>query len=76
MTIKKPKIRVYKDGEMTDKEKQQILEFKSDRLRRRYDLRYVDTDKVNNIFLKAHIIKLKKRTEEGKLETGMKETFG
>jgi len=51
-------------------------EFKTDRLRQRYDVRNKDPKEISNIFIRAHVIQLKKRTEEGKLESGMKETFG
>ena len=51
-------------------------EFKTDRLRQRYDVRNKDPKEISNIFIRAHVIQLKKRTEEGKLQTGMKETFG
>ena len=50
-------------------------EFKTDRLRQRYDIRNKDPKEISNIFMRAHVIQLKKRTEEGKLQTGMKETF-
>ena len=50
-------------------------EFKTDRLRQRYDIRNKDPQEISNIFLRAHVQQLKKRTEEGKLEAGMKETF-
>src|ERR1043165_3916272 len=51
-------------------------EFKTDRLRQRYDIRNKDPKEISNIFMRAHVQMLKKRTEEGKLQTGMKETFG
>ena len=51
-------------------------EFKTDRLRQRYDVRNKDPKEISNIFMRAHVQMLKKRTEEGKLQTGMKETFG
>jgi len=51
-------------------------EFENDRLRQKYDIRNKDPKEINNIFLRAHVIQLKKRTEEGRLEAGMKETFG
>ena len=51
-------------------------EFKTDRLRQRYDVRNKDPKEISNIFIRAHVIQLKKRTEEGKLQSGMKETFG
>jgi len=51
-------------------------EFKTDRLRQRYDVRNKDPKEISNIFIRAHILQLKKRTEEGKLAAGMKETFG
>ena len=51
-------------------------EFKTDRLRQRYDVRNKDPKEISNIFMRAHIQTLKKRTEEGRLQTGMKETFG
>jgi hypothetical protein len=50
-------------------------EFKTDRLRQRYDVRNKDPKEISNIFIRAHVQMLKKRTEEGKLQTGMKETF-
>jgi len=40
-------------------------EFKTDRLRQRYDVRNKDPKEISNIFMRAHVIQLKKRTEEG-----------
>lgn len=68
MTRKKPIITLFKDDEKTTREKVDDLVFKSDRLRQRYDLRYADSDRVNNIFQRGYIIKLKKETEERKKE--------
>ena len=45
-------------------------------MRQRYDVRNKDPKEISNIFIRAHILQLKKRTEEGKLAAGMKETFG
>lgn len=68
MRSKKPIITVFKDDEKTTREKYEDLLFKSDRLRQKYDLRYVDSDRVNNIFVRGYINKLKKETEERKKE--------
>jgi hypothetical protein len=68
LTRKKPIITLFKDDEKTTREKVDDLVFKSDRLRQRYDLRYADSDRVNNIFQRGYIIKLKKETEERKKE--------
>lgn len=68
MTKKKPIITLFKDDEKTTREKVDELVFNSDRLRKKYDLRYVDSDRVNNIFQRGYIIKLKKETDERKKE--------
>src|ERR1051326_5278528 len=51
-------------------------EFKTDRLRQRYDVRNKDPKEISNIFMRAHVQMLKKRTEEGKIAEGLKQTFG
>jgi len=43
------------------------MEFKSDKFRKRFDLREQDPSKINNFFVRAHIIKLRKDTEEGEI---------
>jgi len=68
MTRKQPKIIVYKEGQQTAREKHDELVFKADTLRKKYDLRYVDSDRVNNIFQRGYINKLKRETEERKQE--------
>ena len=65
---KKPIITIFKEDEKTTREKYEDLLFKSDRLRKKYDLRYTDSDRVNNIFVRGYINKLKKETEERKQE--------
>ena len=50
-------------------------EFKTDRLRQRYDVRNKDPKEISNIFMRAHVQMLKKRTEEGKIAEGLKQTF-
>lgn len=51
------------------------LIFKNDSLRKRYDIRNIDPKKINNIFMRTHVEELKKRTEEGKITEGLKQTF-
>jgi len=64
----KPKTEVFRKGEKTTREKYEDLLIKSDSLRKKYDLRYADSDRVNNIFVRGYINKLKKETEERKKE--------
>lgn len=59
-------VKLYKSGEKTARQLHDERIFKSDKLREKYDLRYADSDRVNNLFLRAHINKLKKETEERK----------
>jgi hypothetical protein len=66
MRSKKPIITLFKDDDKTTRERYEDLIFKADRLRKKYDLRYVDSDRVNNIFQRGYINKLKKETEERK----------
>ncbi len=68
MTKKKPTITLFKDDQKTTREKYDELVFKADTLRKKYDLRYVDSDRVNNIFQRGYINKLKKETEDRKKE--------
>lgn len=42
------------------------MEFKSDKFRKKYDLRYQDPKEINNIFVRAHVIKLRQATEEAR----------
>lgn len=66
MTKKQPIITVFKADQKTSREKYEDLLLKSDRLRKKYDLRYTDSDRVNNIFVRGYINKLKIETEERK----------
>jgi hypothetical protein len=59
-------LKLYQPGEKTARQLQNEKVFQSDRLRQKYDLRYTDSDRVNNLFLRGHINKLKKETEERK----------
>jgi hypothetical protein len=61
-------VRLYKEGEKTARQLQNEKVFQSDRLRQKYDLRYTDSDRVNNLFLRGHINKLKRETDERKQE--------
>ena len=42
------------------------MEFKSDKFRKKYDLRYQDPEQINNFFVRAHVIKLRKATDEAR----------
>jgi hypothetical protein len=61
------KIKLYKKGEVTGKEELDDLLFKSDSLRKKYDVRNIDVKTVKSVFMKGNIEYLKQKTEEEKL---------
>ena len=56
-------------------ENQRNNEFKTDKFRKQNDLRNKDPKEINNIFARAHIIKLKKDTEEAEISDRTKALY-
>jgi len=50
-------------------EEKRQKEFASDRFRKQNDLRMKDPKEINNIFARAHILRLKAETEEAEIKT-------
>lgn len=61
-------VKLVQSGQKSSRQLHDERIFKSDKLRQKYDLRYADSDRVNNLFLRGHINKLKKETDERKQE--------
>ena len=56
-------MKLYKSGEKTARQLHDERILKADKLRQKYDLRNKDPKEINDIFLRAHINKLKERSK-------------
>ncbi len=56
-------VKLYKEGDKTARQLYDENVFRSDKLRQKYDLRNKDPKEINDIFLRAHIAKLKERSK-------------
>lgn len=55
-------VKVIKEGQKTSRQLYEERIMRSDKLRQKYDLRNKDPKEINDIFLRAHIQKLKEKS--------------
>jgi hypothetical protein len=56
-------VKVIKEGQKTSRQLYEERMLKSDKLRQKYDLRNKDPKDINDIFLRAHIQRLKEKSK-------------
>ena len=62
-TMPKQKVQVQKQSKYRNKSEVDNILMKNDTIRKKYDVRYIDEKKINNIFMRAHIKQLKDRSK-------------